>query len=104
MEFRQIVKLYFDYDGIEVTALSTIKEVGSDRTLIWLDTIFIGYFTAGLFKEVDREYMENFKSLSAKEFTLHFDKNFIQSIMAGKTVHLFFDNKEIDDWYKENRN
>lgn len=97
--------LHFDIvDGsrVDVTALSTITSIDSNRTNIRLDKILNGYITGGLFSGVDNDDVGHFKSISTEEFKAHFETGFIEPIKSGKAKFIYYDNKEIHDSYKVN--
>ena len=99
-----IFYLYFeivDENRVDVTALSTIISIDSNRTKLRLDKILFGYITGALFSGVDKGDVEHFKSISAEKFKTHFKTYFIKPIENGKTKYIYYDNKEIYDSYQD---
>ncbi len=89
-----------DESRADVTALSTIISIDSNRTELRLEKILYGYITGGLFSGVDKDDIEHFKSISAEEFKTHFTTYFIEPIQNGKAEYIYYDNKEIYDSYQ----
>ncbi len=85
----------------EVIALSTITSIDSNRVIVRFDMALFGCITGQLFRGVDNNDVEHFKSLSAKDFKAHFETNFINPIKNGKTENIYYDNKEIHDLYEK---
>lgn len=50
---------------------------------------------------MDRDDVEDFKSITAKEFETYFEKNFIVPIRNKRAEYLYYDNKDIYDSYEE---
>ena len=95
--------LHFDIDNeshADVTVLSTIISIDSNRTKIRLNKALHGYITGGLFSGVDKDDIERFKSISVEEFKTHFVTNFIDPIVNGKAEYIYYDNKDIYDSYQ----
>ena len=95
--------LHFDIihgSRADVTALSTITSIDSNRTKLQLKKILHGYITGGLFSGVNKDDVKDFKSISAEEFKTYFENNFIKQIESGKTDNLYYENKEIYDFYQ----
>lgn len=95
--------LHFDIiDGnhADVTALSTITSIDSNRTKLQLNKILRGYITGGLFSGVDKDDVEDFKSISSEKFKIYFETNFIQPVESGKAEYVYYHNKEIYDSYQ----
>lgn len=95
--------LHFDIiDGshADVTALLTITSIDSNRTKLRLNKILDGYITGGLFNGVDEDDVEDFKSISVKEFKTYFETNFIKPVESGKAEYIYYHNKEIYDSYQ----
>jgi hypothetical protein len=85
----------------DVTVLASITAVESNKTVVKLDSVLYGYITGGLFTGVDRGDVEEFSSLTAEEFEYYFERNFIEPIKNQKTLYLYYDNKEIRDFYEK---
>lgn len=85
----------------QIKALSIIKGIDSTKTLVKLDSILFGYFTGGLFSGVDRDDIDDFKSLTSEEFENYFEKEFIIPMREKRAEYLYYDNKEIEDLYQE---
>ncbi len=81
----------------DVTALSTIISIDSNRTKLRLEKILDVYITGGLFSGVDKDDIEHFKSISAEDFKTHFVTNFIEPIEKGKAEFIYYDNKAVYD-------
>lgn len=85
----------------QVTVLSIIKEIDSSKTIVLLDSVLYGYITGGLFSGVDKEEIDDFKSLTDQEFENHFENKVIIPIKENKAEYIYYDNKGNYDWYQE---
>ena len=91
--------LYFDISkgGIDVTAVASITAIDSKITRVNLVKIEHGYITGSLFSGVDKDDIEDFKSISVEEFESRFKYGFIKPIENGTLKYIYYDNKEIQD-------
>lgn len=89
-----------DESRVDITALSTIISVDTNKTKLRLDKILYGYVTGGLFSGVDKGDVENLKSISAEKFKTYFQTYFIKPIESRKAENIYYDNKEIYDTYQ----
>jgi len=89
-----------DESRVDITALSTIISLDSNKTKLRLDKILYGYVTGGLFSGVDKGDVENLKSISSEKFKTYFQTYFIKPIENGNAENIYYDNKEIYDTYQ----
>ncbi len=97
--------LYFDYTDdshLDVTALSSITQIDSTKTQLRLVKILHVYITGNLFSGVTKDDIEHAQSISAKEFNIHFETNFVEPLENRKVNHLYYDNKEMFDLNSKN--
>jgi hypothetical protein len=94
--------LHFDISNgrIDVTAMATITAIDSGTTKVNLIKIKHGYIRGSLFSGVDKDDIDQFKSTSVEEFKSQFKYSFIKPIENGKPEYIYYDNKEIHDFYQ----
>lgn len=94
--------LHFDISNgrIDVTAVATITAIDSKTTRVNLDRIEHGYITGSLFSGVDKDDIDDFKSISVEEFESRFEYGFIKPIENRRPEYIYYDNKEIHDAYQ----
>ena len=94
--------LHFDISKgrIDVTALATITAIDSKTTRINLKKIKYGYITGSLFSGVDKDDIDDFKSISVEGFKSRFNYSFIKPIENRTPEYIYYDNKEIHDAYQ----
>ena len=95
--------LHFDISKgrIDVTALATITAIDSKTTRVHLDMIKHGYITGSLFSGVDKDDIDDFKSISVEEFKSRFKYSFVIPIDNRTSDYIYFDNKKIHDAYQD---
>jgi hypothetical protein len=86
-----------DENRVDITALSTIISIDTNKTKVRLEKILHGYVTGGLFSGVDKDDVEHLKSISPEKFKTHFQTYFIKPIENGKAEYIYYDNREIYD-------
>lgn len=93
--------LYFqipDYSA-EATAIAKIKSLGSNKTIIQLDSITEYNITGRLFGGIKQGNIDGCKNLKSMDFENIFESNYIDYLLQKKESdgELYFDKKELMD-------
>lgn len=95
--------LYFqipDYLA-EATAIAKIKSLGTDKTIIELDSITKYKITGRLFSGIKQSNKDACEKLKPADFEKFFESNYIDILLKKKKSEqrLYFDNKQLVDKY-----
>ncbi|MCF0048982.1 hypothetical protein LXM25_02865 [Dyadobacter sp. LJ53] len=94
--------LYFDIPDYraDMKVLSTITAESATTTFIRLDTVLSANITGRLLIGIDEDHSESIRQITPERFEQYFEENFIEKIRNRKSEQLYYDNKDLYEFYR----